>query len=167
MNVNGTEGFERWYRAEHARVITVLAAVTGDGDVASEATDEAFARAYQRWDRVGAMESRSGWVYRTALNEARRKLRRRSMEQRLWRKRADSPVVEGPTGELWLVVAELAPRQREAVVLRHVAHLTESEVAKAMSITRGTVSSTLRDAYRALGSVLDRDMVEAEGATHE
>ncbi len=165
MDVSEADGFERWYQAEHARVITVLAAVTGDADVASEASDEAFARAYQRWDRVGAMESRSGWVYRTALNEARRRLRRRSMEQRLWRKRSDPPVVPGPTGELWLLVASLPARQREAVALRHVAHLTESEVAQAMSITRGTVSSTLRDAYRSLGSALEAQPVEVEGSS--
>lgn len=154
--------FEEWYRAEHPRLITVLAAVTGDAEVACEATDEAFVRSYERWDRVSVMASRSGWVYRTALHEARRRIRRRLVERRLWLSRSDAATIPGPTGELWLVVADLPQRQREALVLRHVAHLTEIEVARVMSVSRGTVSSTLRDAYRSLRSHLSENEASYE-----
>jgi len=167
MESNEPLEFEQWYHTEHARLITVLAAVTGDREIACEATDEAFVRAYERWDRVEAMASRSGWVYRTALNEVRKRIRRRSIEQRLWIRRSDSRMVDGPTGEVWLIVADLPRRQREAVVLRHVAQMTEAEVANVMSVTRGTVSSTLRDAYRSLEPQLVDDGEQMEGATHE
>lgn len=167
MESNAPLEFELWYRAEHARLITVLASVTGNREIACEATDEAFVRAYERWDRVEAMASRSGWVYRTALNDARKRLRRRSIEQRLWIRRSDTRVVDGPTGEVWLIVADLPRRQREAVVLRHVAQMTEAEVATVMSVTRGTVSSTLRDAYRSLKSELGEELERMEGASHE
>ena len=56
----------------------------------------------------------------------------------------------GPAGELWAVVKQLPQRQRTAIVLRHVGHLTEAEVAEAMGIARGTVSATLRVSYREL-----------------
>ena len=63
----------------------------------------------------------------------------------------------GPAGEAWALVAGLPERQRTAVVLRHVADLTEPEIAKVMRITRGTVSTTLADAHRALRAKLNED----------
>jgi RNA polymerase sigma-70 factor (ECF subfamily) len=51
---------------------------------------------------------------------------------------------------MWDVVAGLPDRQRQAVVLRHVGQLREEEIAQAMGISRGTVSSTLRAAYKSL-----------------
>ncbi len=95
------------------------------------------------------MDSPSGWTYRVALNEARRRIRRRALEERFLR-RSDRSDVEPPSGELWYLVSALGPRQRQAVVLRHVGQLREVEIADAMGITRGTVSATLRAAYRAL-----------------
>ncbi len=49
--------------------------------------------------------------------------------------------------ELWLLVQALPDRQRIAIGLRHLGHLSEPEVAKIMGVARGTISSTLRSAY--------------------
>jgi RNA polymerase sigma-70 factor (ECF subfamily) len=146
--------FEAWYRHEHPRLVTLLAASTGDASLASEAADEAVARAFERWERVSRMASPSGWTYRVALNVVRRRARRAAFEQRILRRiRTDD--VPGPTGELWLIVADLPPRQRTAVLLRHVGQLTEAEIADVMGVARGTVSSTLRSAYRRLGTEIE------------
>lgn len=42
------------------------------------------------------------------------------------------------------------PRQREAVVLRHLADLPPSDIAKAQGVTVGTVKASLYAAYRHL-----------------
>ena len=149
--------FEVWYRTERPRLVTLLAAATGDVGAANDATDEAMAKAYERWHRVSQMASPAGWTYRVALNAARRRARRQAMERRLLRKAANHEPVPGPTGELWLVVAGLPPRQRLAVLLRHVGQLTEPEIAEVMGVARGTVSSTLRAAYRSLESSIAVD----------
>jgi RNA polymerase sigma-70 factor (ECF subfamily) len=146
--------FETWYRHEHARLVTLLAASTGDAPLARDAADEAVARAFERWERVSRMASPAGWTYRVALNIVRRRARRHALEHRILRRiRPDD--VPGPTGELWLLVADLPPRQRTAVLLRHVGQLTELEIAEVMGIARGTVSSTLRSAYRRLGTEIE------------
>ncbi len=143
------DDFESWYRQVHPRVGTALALAFGDVVLAQEAVDEAFSRALERWDRVAAMQSPTGWVYRVAFNEARRRLRRADLERRILRvRRVDH--VDPPGGEMWDVVAGLPDRQRQAVVLRHVGQLREEEIAQAMGISRGTVSSTLRAAYKSL-----------------
>jgi RNA polymerase sigma-70 factor, ECF subfamily len=152
-SANGLD-FEDWYRAEHAGLVTLLSAVLGDADEGRDVVDEALARAYERWPRVSAMVSPVGWTYRVALNVARRRGRRRVLEAQVFR-RSRPQSVPGPTGELWMLVASLPVRQREAVLLRHVAQLTEQEIADAMGVKRGTVSSTLRSAYQRLGIAID------------
>src|SRR5712691_11183105 len=48
-----------------------------DRTVTEDATQEAFARAFERWDRLAAVPWAGGWVTTTAMNVARRSLRRR------------------------------------------------------------------------------------------
>ena len=141
--------FEEWYRGAHPRLGTSLALAFGDVNLAQDALDEACSRALERWDRVAAMQSPTACVYTVAFNDARRRLRRAGLERRILRSRRTESV-QPPAGEMWAVVADLPERQREAVVLRHVGQLLEDEIAATMGITRGTVSSTLRAAYKSL-----------------
>ena len=98
------------------------------------------------------MDSSVGWTYRVALNVARRRARRRRIEATLLRRRGpERTELDGPAGEAWAVVADLPLRQRQVVVLRYVADLTEADIASALGISRSTVSSTLADARRTLG----------------
>jgi len=101
------------------------------------------------------MESPTGWVYRVAINHARRVARRRSMEQRVFRKQVPMPDLPAPAGEIWKLVASLSERQRQVVMLRHVAEMSENEIGTVLGISRGTVSSTLHDAHQRLGRLLD------------
>lgn len=149
------EPFEAWYTREHARLVATLVLVTGDIDLATDGVDEAFARALERWDRVGAMASPTGWAFTAALHHARRSARRRTMERRLLLRGPKPAAVPAPAGETWQLVSGLSPRQREVVVLRHVADLREAEIAEVLGISRSTVSSTLADAHARLGHLLD------------
>jgi RNA polymerase sigma-70 factor (ECF subfamily) len=164
MSGEGRPGdFEAWYRREHARLLILLAGVTGDRELSCDAVDEALTRALERWDRVGVMASPTAWTYQVALNVARRNARRQALERRLWARRSPEPL-PAPAGELWLLVGCLAPRQRTAVLLRHVAQLTEREIAEVMGVARGTVSATLRSAYQQLSDALtDHDRSPAFG----
>ena len=160
MHDDGAIDFESWYRREHPRVLGSLAALSGDADVAAEATDEAFARALARWPRVSGMASPAAWTYRVALNHLRRRMRRRIGERRaLDRAGAPASSEDRPIdSDVWRAVRALPERQRTAVVLRYIADLSEPAIAEAMGVTRGTVASTLHDARRALAL----DLGEAE-----
>jgi RNA polymerase sigma-70 factor (ECF subfamily) len=153
--------FARWYEAAHPRLLLSLSALCGERDLASEATDEALARALQHWPRVRDMESPEGWLYRVGLNVLRRQLRRRRFERRLLPRLLGQSSTPAPAGEVWLLVRELPPRQRSVVVLRYVADLPEAEIAALLHITRGTVASTLAAAKRALSSQLESDPTKA------
>jgi len=152
------ETFEPWFRREYPRVLGALILAIDNRDVAEEATAEAFARAYEKWERVGKMGSPGGWIYTVALNVARRGIRRRTMERILLRKFHATTEVPPDTGfELWDVVRKLPPRERTAIVLRYVGDLKESEVAKAMGISNGGVAKTLSVARSHLGVALRRE----------
>ena len=102
------ETFDAWYSREHDRMIATLALSTGDIELAVEGVDEACSRALERWKRISVMESPTGWVYRVAINHARRVARRRSMEQRVFRKQVPIPDLPAPAGEIWKLVASLS-----------------------------------------------------------
>jgi len=155
--MTSTADFEEWYRREHGRLVASMLVICGNLGDAAEATDEAFARALQRWDSVGCMRSPTGWAYRVAVNVVRRRGRRRLIELRVHRQEPDRTWTEGPAGEAWLLVRDLPVRQRTAVVLRHVGQLTESEIADAMGVGRSTVSSTLRSAHASLARTIAVD----------
>jgi DNA-directed RNA polymerase specialized sigma24 family protein len=158
------ESFDGWYADEHAKLIATLLLTTGDLELATEAVDEAFSRALQRWDRVRAMASPTGWTFRVALNHARRVTRRRSLERRLLFRTQRPAVVPAPAGEIWQLVSTLAPRQRQVVVLRYVADLPEATIAETLGVSRSTVSSTLADALDRLNRQLTTRT--AEEITH-
>lgn len=142
--------FESWYVREHPKVLAVCQALAGDVDAALEATDEAFARALERWSQVSGMSAPGGWVQVVALNQLRRGLRRRRLEATLLRSRWPDPPAAIPDVELWMLVARLPARQQLAVVLRHVHGLPEAHIAETMGVTRGTVATTLSVARRRL-----------------
>lgn len=70
-----TEGFEDFYEIEHARLFGTLCLVTGDRAEA-DVMQEAFVRVWERWDRVSALADPAGYLYRTAFNVFRSRLRR-------------------------------------------------------------------------------------------
>lgn len=148
--------FAAWYAGELDGMCRAMALVAGDIGIGEEAVAEAFARALNAWDRVGRMEHPAGWVYTVALNEVRRTWRRRQLERRYVQRlrEEEQPAPAEPEDALWRAVSGLPPRTRTAVALRYVADLTETQVAEAMNISRGTVARTLSEARTRLAAEL-------------
>ena len=150
--------FGEWYRTEHPKLLRVLVVVAGSTAEAAEVVDEAFARAYERWERVSRMKSPTGWTYRTALNLVRRRGRRAAMESLLLRRSAEQRLWGSPPAdwspEVWEGLRALPVRERTAIALRYVADLSVQDIAVAMAIAPGTVGSTLHSARRHLAALL-------------
>lgn len=147
--------FGDWYREARPGLLESLMRVVNRPVVAEDALEVAFEKAFERWERVQTMRSPNGWVYRVALNAARRQFGREGREaERLAAAMGRRSPTPPPGGETWLLVDELPVRQRTAVVLRHVGGMTEAEIGQAMGVTRSTVSSSLASAYRHLARAL-------------
>ena len=156
------DGFEPWYAALHPLVVGAVWAACGDPDVAADAADEAFLRAYIHREKLGSMGSPEAWVCRVAINVMRRRMRRRILERKLLGRHESGQVSVVPSdhSEVWSAVRSLPPRQRTAVVLRYVVDLPEAGVAQAMGVTRGSVAATLSLARGRLAGVLEQEVSE-------
>ena len=156
------DGFDDWFRTEHPRVLSaVLIVCAGDVAKAEDATNDAFVTAYEKWDRVSAMQSPRSWVTKVAINRAKRSFLRRRPHVPL--ANADSALlaVEDPANvnhELWAAVARLSVRQRTAVVLRYLEDLSQAAIAETLDTAPGTVAATLSHARQNL-------RIELEGET--
>jgi RNA polymerase sigma factor (sigma-70 family) len=144
--------FAAFYRRSWLEVYRPLVATIRDPDLASEAVDEAMARAYVRWDSVSKASNPEGWVYRVAYRWALDRLRRRSVERRVLPRMFSPPTEEVPAAEPMLdgALSLLSLEQRAVVVLSCVMDWSEADIAKALRIRRGTVKSRLHRGLRRL-----------------
>ncbi len=143
------DDFTDFYESMFSSVTRAVSAYCGDPDVAHEATQEAFARAYARWPRVRDLEYPEGWVTTTALNLSRRQFRRRSTG----RSYRTETVSSGPSSDrvdVLVALRSLPPRQQEAIVLHYLLGLPVSAVADAMRLSEGGVKSHLHKGRAAL-----------------
>src|SRR5213082_1055541 len=68
--------FEEFFKDEHVRLLRALFLVTGTEHEAEDLMQEAFVKVWERWDRVRAMDDPTGYLYRTAMNAFRSRVRR-------------------------------------------------------------------------------------------
>jgi RNA polymerase sigma-70 factor (ECF subfamily) len=149
--------FEDFYQAERETVLRAVAFALGDVDLGAEATDEALARAYERWADVGEMANPAGWVYRVAVNHGRNRTRRRALERRrpvsFDRDRADVEGVADPA--IARALAALPLDQREVLVLRYHLDWSVDAVAEALGCPSATVKSRLHRGLQRLEKTLE------------
>jgi RNA polymerase sigma-70 factor (ECF subfamily) len=154
------DDFDAWYAETRPTMASALAAWCGDPALAADALDEAFVRAIERWGRVRSMDEPAGWVWRTATNVARRRMRRHGLEGRALRRHsagraAATRELSGDDVDLRRALLTLTERQRTAIVLHYIADLPVSDVADLMGVATGTVSATLHQARTLLAARLE------------
>ena len=145
--------FEEFFEAEHVRLARALYLLTGSAAEADELTQEAMVRVYERWDRVREMASPQGYLFRTALNLHRSRLRRLASRARQLLDVTPSPdpaeVVES-RDRIARALAGLPIGQRGAVVLVEWLGMDPQEAATALGIKPGSVRARLSRAKAAL-----------------
>jgi RNA polymerase sigma factor (sigma-70 family) len=128
--------------------------VTGSREVAADATQEAFQRAFARWARLSRHSWAGGWVTTTALNLCRREMRRRSAGPV-----ADAagvqPVDVAERLDVVAALGRLPFRQRQAAVLFYWSDLPTAAIAELMEISESAVRAHLTHARSALRKDLE------------
>lgn len=134
-------------------------AIAGDAERGAGAADEALARACERWSRVGSMASPTGWVFRTGVNLVLRTGRRRGLEARerrlLARSKDRAPGLDPYLSmEVREALATLPERERAICALFYVADRPVAEIAEVLSVSVGTVTSSLAQSRKRLRSLM-------------
>ena len=151
-------GFDEFFSAHHAPVVRALSVTLGDDDFGRDAAAEGFARALERWNRIGHYDEPAGWVYRVGVNWARsrrRKTRRETAESAAIAETEAPDRVDGLDPRLTRALLSLSVDHRAVVVGRYLFDWSEKELADALGIRPGTVKSRLSRALARLADELD------------
>ena len=150
--------------SEHYRALVRLAALlVRDTPTAEEVVQDSFVAMHGGWQRLRDTEKALAYLRQAVVNRSRSVLRHRTVvDKNLQKAPPDMPSAEH--GALVLlersaVVAalrDLPDRQREALVLRYYADLSEAEIATAMGISRGAVKSHTARGMAALRTALEQ-----------
>lgn len=155
------------YAAHYRALVRLAVLLVRDTPTAEEVVQDAIVAMHEGWHRLRDKEKALAYLRQAVVNRSRSILRHRLVADRnLQEPPPDMPSAE--QGALVLldrsaVVAalrDLPERQREAIVLRYYADLSEAQIAAAMEISRGAVKSHTSRGMASLRTVL------AEAAEH-
>ena len=170
------EAYGELVRRSSNMVISVVYRMCGDAELAQDAAQEAFLRAWQHLNSYRPQAAFRSWLCRIAINVALDALRRNSSKT-TWSldDLQDSPGLADPTPgpeehttqqeRIALVqkaILSLPPASRAVLVLREYEGLSYQEIAAALEIPIGTVMSRLNYARRELRTRLESEMDKVE-----
>ncbi len=156
-------GDENALRAVYERysgaVFTVTLCILGDRDLAADAAQLTFVKAWRGAASFDAERELAPWIYaiarRAAIDVYRQERRHTSAAD------IEVPVDDIQLEELWeayqvrLAVDRLEPEEREVIRLSHFDGLSHAEIAERLGIPIGTVKSRSHRAHRRLATDLE------------
>jgi RNA polymerase sigma-70 factor (sigma-E family) len=151
--------------SEHYRSLVRLAALlVRDVATAEEVVQDSFVAMHGAWRRLRESDKALSYLRQSVVNRSRSVLRHRVVVDR----NAPKPAPDMPSAEQGAIsllersavisaLRTLPPRQREALVLKYYADLSEAQIASAMGISRGAVKSHTARAMSSLRVVLETE----------
>lgn len=133
-----------------------------DMDLAKDATQDTFLKAYQAWDHFRGECSEKTWLIQIAMNTCR------DMRRSAWFRHHDRRITpddlpqaaqqpeDGDDLGILCDVMNLPPKLKEVVLLYYWQDMNVNEIAHALGVTHSTVSTRLKRAREKLHDVLER-----------
>lgn len=162
--------FEQFFLANYDSITRSVSYVCGDHEVAADATQEAFVRAYRRWNRVNGYDNPAAYVRRIAINLTRdehRSRQRRARRESLGHRPAtvNDPADDVIAGGAIDSLASLPERQRAIAALFYLDDLSTAEISQLLDIAEGTVRFHLAQARDRLRADLTSRPAAESGGT--
>jgi RNA polymerase sigma-70 factor (sigma-E family) len=156
--------FIELYALHYRMLVRTAWLLVRDVPTAEEVVQDAFISMNDAWQRLRDAENALAYVRQAVVNRSRSVLR----HQMVVEKHPEQAPPDMPSAEHGALVSiqraavvaalqGLPPRQREAIVLRYYADLSEAEIATAMGISRGAVKSHTARGMAALRAALERE----------
>jgi RNA polymerase sigma-70 factor (sigma-E family) len=160
--VSADDAVTALYATHYRSLVRLSAMLLGQPALAEEVVQDAFVAMHGRWGRLRDPEKAAAYLRQAVVNRSRSALRRRIVEDR-HRPPADPPAASAEYGALGALERDsvltalraLPQRQRETLVLRYYADLSEAEIAAAMNISQGAVKSHASRGMAALRQSLE------------
>jgi RNA polymerase sigma factor (sigma-70 family) len=152
--------FEDFFAEERTRLLRALFLLTGNPQEAEEIMQDAFLEVWERWDRVSAMDSPVGYLFRTAMNRHRSGVRRALRAARRVIRSAEGGDDFARADErdaLARALTNLPSRQRAAIVLTELLGYEAKAVAAMLGVRDVTVRSLASRARAGLRKELEEN----------
>jgi RNA polymerase sigma-70 factor (sigma-E family) len=152
------------YTTHYRSLVRLAVLLVRDVATAEEVVQESFIAMHAAWRRLRDTEKALSYLRQSVVNKSRSVLRHRVVVD----KNAPKPAPDMPSAEQGAIsllersaviaaLRTLPPRQREALVLKYYADLSEAQIATAMGISRGAVKSHTARGMAALRAALEQE----------
>ena len=150
------------YAAHYRRLVRLAALLLDDVGTSEEIVQDAYVKMHAAWRRIRDPHAAEAYLRTTVVNLARSRMRHRQVAER----HPAKPMPDAASAEhgaLELLerqevirgLRRLPVRQRECLVLRYYADLSEAQIADAMGISTGAVKSHASRGMAALRAALE------------
>jgi RNA polymerase sigma-70 factor (sigma-E family) len=149
------------YQTHYDVLVRTAAMLVGDVATAEDVVQDSFIAMHRAWWRLRDTSRTLPYLRRAVINKSRSVLRHRAVADRHLRRQipelpsAEESALAGVQRSSVLEALNALPsRQREVVILRYYADLSEAEIAATLGISRGAVKSHTARAKGSLRTVL-------------
>jgi len=166
---------DRAYRDHAPDVYRVAYGILRNPDEALDATHDAFARAWERWEQYDSQRPLRPWLFGIVVHVSLDQLRRRRIRLLAGRTVPERPAPTGADPATDVVerrvveqaMAELQPETRAALVLRHYYGYDYAQIGELLGKPAGTVGSLLSRAHVLLRHRLGDSADEPRGKRND
>jgi RNA polymerase sigma-70 factor (sigma-E family) len=163
LELDADQAVARLYAMHHQPLMRLATMLVRDAATAEDVVQDAFVAMRGAWQRLGDTEKALAYLRQAVVNRSRSVLRNRTATgKNMLQAPPGIPGAEHGALDLLGSPAALAAlrglpqRQREAIVLRYYADLSEDQIAAAMRISRGAVKSHTARGLSALRAALEQ-----------
>jgi RNA polymerase sigma-70 factor (sigma-E family) len=163
LDVAADHALARLYSIHYRPLVRLATLLVRDAVTAEGVVQDAFAGMHAGWRRLGDPEMALAYLRQAVVNRSRSVLRHRAVAGGHQQQPLPDTLAAGPEAPGLLeqpgaraVLRGLPERQREAIVLRYDADLSEDETAAAMRISRGAVRSHTSRGLAAIRAALEQ-----------
>lgn len=146
--LNADDALTTLFATHYRSLVRIAALLLDDLHSSEEVVQDAYLKMHGAWHRIRVPEAAEAYLRATVVNLARSRMRRRQVAA----KHPPKPMPDAPSAEhgalerlehdrVIQALRSLPTRQRECLVLRYYADLSEAQIARAMGISPGAVKS--------------------------
>jgi RNA polymerase sigma-70 factor (sigma-E family) len=148
------------YQTQYRSLVRLAALLVRDAEAAEEVVQDAFIATHRSWSKLASLEQAESYLRRAVVNRCRSVQLQRSVMGRYAPGAGEQfpdALIHHGRADLVEALRELPARQREALVLRYYADMSEAQIAECMGISRQAVKVHTAKAMSALRRAAERD----------